>query len=138
MTPIDRTPEPDLENRFDNPRDPEAPEAVNQEQRDFPQAQDVADEAKRLAGDPNEESVHGGPVDPAALIPPDTQDVVDHMTQMVEDGRIDYDAYRGERSDDDEPDQLGVEGMEMGDMALPGDTGAGGQAHGAHINADRD
>lgn len=138
MTDINQGREPALDNRFDNPRDPDAPEAVNQEQRDFPQAQDVAEEAQNLACDPNEESVRGSLSNPAAVVPQDEQDVVDHMHQMVEDGRIDYSAYRGERSDDDEPEQLGVEGMEKGDMALPGDTGAGGDARGAHINPDRD
>ena len=39
-------------------------------------------------------------------------DLVDHMKQMVRDGRIDMSAYRGERMDDDEEDGLGPQGRE--------------------------
>jgi hypothetical protein len=34
------------------------------------------------------------------------------MRQMERSGRIDMDAYRGERSDDDEDDELGPSGVE--------------------------
>jgi hypothetical protein len=34
------------------------------------------------------------------------------MTQMERSGVIDMDAYRGERSDDDEDDELGPQGVE--------------------------
>ncbi len=37
----------------------------------------------------------------------DVQDLVDHMNAMVASGRIDMDAYRGERNDDDEEGSLG-------------------------------
>ena len=41
-----------------------------------------------------------------------TPDVVDHMNQMVRDGRIDMGAYRGERMDDDVEHGLGPQGLE--------------------------
>ena len=44
----------------------------------------------------------------------DVQDLVDHMTQMERSGQIDMDAYRGERSDDDDEDELGPGGVEDG------------------------
>ena len=34
-------------------------------------------------------------------------DLVDHMIQMERSGRIDMDAFRGERNDDDEPGIFG-------------------------------
>ncbi len=38
------------------------------------------------------------------------------MEQMERSGQIDMDAYRGERSDDDESGMLGEDGMEPGDL----------------------
>ena len=91
----------------DDPRNPEAPEAINREQRDDPsQAQSVADDARRER--PIEES--GKPR--ARSETDDVQDLVDHMRQMEHSGRIDMDAYRGERSDDDEEDELGPGGVD--------------------------
>ncbi len=88
-----------------DPKNTEAPEAVNREQDDEDaQAQSVAEAARRER--PLGESTKaksGGDTD-------DAQDVVDHMRQMERSGRIDMDAYRGERSDDDEPGQLGPGG----------------------------
>lgn len=40
----------------------------------------------------------------------DVQDLVDHMHYMVRSGSIDMDAYRGERSDDDEDGMFGPGG----------------------------
>lgn len=40
----------------------------------------------------------------------DVQDLVDHMHDMVQSGRIDMDAYRGERNDDDEEGMFGPGG----------------------------
>ena len=40
----------------------------------------------------------------------DSQDLVDHMKDMLHSGRIDMDAYRGERNDDDEDGMLGPSG----------------------------
>lgn len=42
----------------------------------------------------------------------DVQDLVDHMHHMVHSGRIDMDAYRGERSDEDEEGMFGPSGDE--------------------------
>ena len=101
-------------------RSQDAPEAHNNEQDDEPaQAQTVADEALdgasagQMGGG---ESEHGGAANPAQIQPDDTQDVVDHMEQMESSGQIDMDAYRGERSDDDESGMLGEGGMEPGDL----------------------
>jgi hypothetical protein len=101
-------------------RSQDAPEANNSEQDDEPaQAQTVAGEAlkggtsRQMGG---EDSEHGGTTNPAQIQPDDAQDVVDHMEQMESSGTIDMDAYRGERSDDDEPGMLGEGGMEPGDL----------------------
>ena len=92
----------------------------NQEQEDeSAQSQTVADDAIRGITDGqfrNEESEHGGTTNPAQITPDDEQDVVDHMEQMERSGRIDMDAYRGERNDDDEAEMLGEGGMEPGDL----------------------
>jgi hypothetical protein len=40
----------------------------------------------------------------------DSQDLVDHMRDMLHSGRIDLDAYRGERSDDGEDGEDGMLG----------------------------
>ncbi|NYF33272.1 MULTISPECIES: hypothetical protein [Sphingopyxis] len=94
---------------IDDSRKPQAdaPEARNREQDDEEaQAQSVAaaargearleDSDKKRSGDAND----------------DVQDLVDHMRQMERSGRIDMDAYRGERSDDDEEDELGPGGVD--------------------------
>ncbi|MBY4638140.1 hypothetical protein K5P26_13420 [Sphingopyxis sp. XHP0097] len=86
---------------------PLAPEAVNREQQDADsQAQTVADEARRARplGDSDRTPVDK-PTD-------DAQDLVDHMRQMTHSGRIDTDAYRGERSDGDEEGELGPGGVD--------------------------
>lgn len=81
------------------------PDRQNAEQDESgTQAQDVAADA---LADParstrDEATEHGGRPDPAALVPDDTQDVVDHMTDMARSGRIDMDAFDGEEPMDDE------------------------------------
>ena len=82
-----------------------APENQNSEQDDEDsQAQTLADEALGRSSDDfgldDSEKVSTGDEDD------DVQDLVDHMRQMERSGRIDNDAYRGERNDDDE-DYLG-------------------------------
>lgn len=47
---------------------------------------------------------------PAQDASDDVQDLVDHMHDMVQSGRIDMDAYRGERNDDDEEGMFGPGG----------------------------
>ena len=105
------------ENPIDRSQD--APEIFNSEQDDeAAQAQTVADDAIRGIADRDvaEESEHGGSSNPAQIVPDDTQDLVDHMNQMERSGQIDMDAYRGERSDDDEPDTLGEAALEPDDV----------------------
>jgi hypothetical protein len=84
-----------------------APESVNSEQEDADtQAQTLADE-RRLGSDlglEDSDKPHSGDEDD------DVPDLVDHMQQMASSGRLDYDAYRGERSDDDEDGMLGEAG----------------------------
>ena len=85
----------------------DAPEARNREQDDeAAQAQSVAEAARREARlEDSDKPTNGDASD-------DVQDLVDHMRQMERSGRIDMDAYRGERSDDDEEDELGPGGVE--------------------------
>lgn len=42
----------------------------------------------------------------------DVEDIVDHMVAMDQSGVLDYSAYRGERSDDDEEDNFGPGGID--------------------------
>ena len=94
---------------IDDPRKPEndAPEARNREQDDeAAQAQSVAEAARREA------RLEDSDKKPSGDASDDAQDLVDHMRQMERSGRIDMDAYRGERSDDDEEDELGPGGVE--------------------------
>lgn len=85
----------------------DAPGALNREQQDEDaQAQTVAGDARagRWLEDSEKPAAHGEG--------DDVQDLVDHMHQMERSGRIDMDAYRGERSDDDEEGELGEAGIE--------------------------
>lgn len=92
---------------IDDPKNADPPEAVNREQDDEDaQAQSVAEAARRER--PLSDSIKAKTGDEAD----DVQDLVDHMHQMQRSGKIDMDAYRGERSDDDEPGQLGGGGDE--------------------------
>lgn len=94
---------------IDDPPKPEAdaPEAHNREQADEEaQAQSVAEAARRDA------RLADSDKKPSGDESDDVQDLVDHMRQMERSGRIDMDAYRGERSDDDEDDGLGPGGIE--------------------------
>lgn len=94
---------------IDDPRKPEAeaPEARNREQDDeAAQAQSVAEAARREA------RLEDSDKKPSGDASDDAQDLVDHMRQMERSGRVDMDAYRGERSDDDEEDELGPGGVE--------------------------
>jgi hypothetical protein len=84
----------------------QAPETVNLEQQDEGQAQDVAADA-RNPGPALSDSRHGGPRNPAQILPDDVPDLVDKMAEMVRSGRIDTDAFAGEPAHDDEPDWLG-------------------------------
>lgn len=107
-------------------RSEDAPENFNSEQDDeAAQAQTVSDDAIRGVADraSAHESEHGGSTNPAQIEPDDAQDVVDHMNQMERSGKIDMDAYRGERSDDDEPDTYGEAALEPDDVDSHGNRG---------------
>ena len=113
----------------DDASDAAAPENFNSEQDDeAEQAQTVADDAIRGNADRTSahESEHGGSTNPAQIEPDDAQDVVDHMNQMERSGKIDMDAYRGERSDDDEPETLGEGALEPDDVDSHGNRGGSG------------
>lgn len=92
-------------------QDPDlAPEVTGEEQKEEgTQAQTIADEALDRAtsvfGLEDSEKVSTGDDSD------DVQDLVDHMNQMESSGRIDMDAYRGERNDDEEEGRYG-EGAE--------------------------
>lgn len=89
------------------PADDEAPEARNREQDDEEaQAQSVAEAARHHWPQGDSDKVNRGDDSD------DVQDLVDHMNQMERSGVIDMDAYRGERSDDDEDGELGPGGIE--------------------------
>jgi len=82
------------------------PEAINREQQDEGQANEVADDARSGAGGLSE-SRHGGHTNPAQILPDDVPDLVDKMNEMIRSGHIDNDAFAGEPSHDDEEDILG-------------------------------
>ena len=97
----------------------QAPELHNSEQDDEQeQTQSVADEA--LHG----ESRHASPLDsvksdePGEVMDDSTQDLIDHMRDMEQSGRIDMSAYRGEPNLDDNEDKY-AEDNKVDD--LPGD-----------------
>ncbi len=101
IEPVD-DPVPDL---HDDP----PPEIYNlsQDEDESEQAQSFADAARyddNNIGLSDTEKVTSGDQED------DVQDLVDHMNDMVASGRIDMDAYRGERNDDDEEGSLGPAG----------------------------
>lgn len=86
------------------------PEAHNESQDDeAEQAQSLADEARSRSAPPYAAS---GRPPGAGDADGSTPDVVDHMKQMLSDGRIDMSAYLGERNDDDDEGGLGPQGLE--------------------------
>ena len=83
-----------------------APETINSEQEDAEaQAQTVADEAMGRGG--SDTGLGDSEKAPTGREDDDVPDLVDHMRQMDSSGVIDFDAYRGERNDDDEEGMLG-------------------------------
>ena len=98
-------------------RHDDAPETDNREQDDeHTQAHTFVNDAMNRAtsvfgSTDDSDKAPAGPLDDEA----DVQDTVDHMEQMVSSGRIDHDAFRGERSDDDEPDMYGEAAVEPED-----------------------
>jgi len=93
------------------PNDPRRPPVLNDpdeqnaEQEDSgSQAQDVAEDALRRPWRSREGAgtSHGDKADPTQILPDDTPDLVDRMTDMDRSGRIDMDAFEGEDNMDDE------------------------------------
>jgi hypothetical protein len=110
-----------------------APELYNDEQEDeSTQTQDVASDAL------GNEARHASPLDSikgdsdSGLMDDSTQDLVDHMRDMEQSGRIDMSAYRGEPNHDDNEDRYGLENKldkELtGDDAYVGDPDEEGEA----------
>ena len=88
----------------------QAPELHNDEQDDhLSQAQEVADEARNKDGEHSpldSVKVKGGIDDDS------TQDIIDHMRDMEQSGRIDMGAFRGEPNMDDNEDKYGEDSKE--------------------------
>jgi hypothetical protein len=84
-----------------------APETFNDEQEDEDsQAQSIAEEARNkdaFSSPLDSTKVNGGIDDDS------TQDLIDHMRDMEQSGRIDMDAYAGEENLDDNEDKYGEE-----------------------------
>jgi hypothetical protein len=84
-----------------------APETFNDEQEDVDsQAQSIAEEARNkdaFSSPLDSIKVNGGIDDDS------TQDLIDHMRDMEQSGRIDMDAYAGEENLDDNEDKYGEE-----------------------------
>ena len=92
------------EEKRDEAEDMLAPELHNAEQEDDEaQAQTLGEEAREpeLAGPTESEAVKGG------LDDIHEQDLIEHMRDMEESGRIDMGAYRGEPNHDDNVDKYG-------------------------------
>ena len=108
------------------PADDVAPETFNDEQEDEDsQAQSIAEEARNkdaFSSPLDSIKVNGGIDDDS------TQDLIDHMRDMEQSGRIDMDAYRGEPNLDDNEDKYGHENKEDD---LPGDGTDEGNRAGA-------
>lgn len=115
----------------DGERDPNlAPETFNDEQEDeSTQTQSVA--AAALAG----EAQHGSPLDSlkddndSGLMDDSTQDLIDHMRDMEQSGRIDMSAYEGEPNMDDNEDKYG-----RGNKIDPDLTGDGDDVPDSSVN----
>jgi len=88
----------------------QAPELHNEEQDDhLSQAQEVAEEALNRAGEASpldSVKVNGGIDDQSE------QDVIDHMRDMEQSGRIDMGAFAGEPNFDDNEDKYGEDSKE--------------------------
>ena len=95
----------------------QAPELHNAEQDDhLSQAQEVAEDARNKDGEHSpldSVKVKGGIDDNSG------QDVIDHMRDMEQSGRIDMGAYSGEPNLDDDEDKYGEENKV--DKDLPSD-----------------
>jgi hypothetical protein len=100
-----------------------APETHNEEQDDhLSQAQRVAEDARNKddSWSPLDSEKVGGGIDDDS-----TQDLIDHMRDMEQSGRIDMSAFAGEPNMDDNEDKYG-EDNKIDDLAGDGaDQGSG-------------
>ena len=103
------------------PTDDLAPELHNSEQ------DDELEQAHSVASDARYRDAEGSPLDsvkaPGGGADGDSQDLIDHMRDMEQSGRIDMSAYRGEPNMDDNEDMYG-EDNKLDD--LPSDGSIGG------------
>lgn len=96
---------PDREREADQEPDLAPHLKGDEQEEEGAQAQTLADEARgrQSSGFGLEDSEKVSTGDDSD----DVQDLVDHMNQMETSGRIDMDAYRGERNDDEEEGRYG-------------------------------
>ncbi|MBC7159059.1 MAG: hypothetical protein H5U21_03300 [Porphyrobacter sp.] len=106
----------------------EAPELHNAEQ------DDEQEQTHSVAGDAlHGEARRSSPLDsrrsdePGEIMDDSTQDLVDHMRDMEQSGRIDMDAYRGEPNLDDNEDKYGP-GNKVDDLPADGSGLRSGRA----------
>lgn len=104
----------------ESPED-QAPELHNSEQDDeFEQAHSVASDARN-------KDAEGSPLDSVKPrggggVDGNSQDLIDHMRDMEQSGRIDMGAYRGEPNMDDNEDKYG-EDNKLDDLPADGSIG---------------
>ncbi|MEZ5681302.1 MAG: hypothetical protein R3E14_08390 [Erythrobacter sp.] len=88
---------------------PLAPEAHNDEQDDEQsQAHQIALQAKQHKADAEASTESVKSANKSGLMGDSTQDVIDHMRDMEQSGRIDMDAFRGEPNMDDNAGKYGA------------------------------
>ena len=104
------------------PNEDLAPELHNSEQDDEPE------QAHAVASDARYRDAEGSPLDsvkaPGGGADGDSQDLIDHMRDMEQSGRIDMSAYRGEPNMDDNEDMYG-EDNKLDDLPSDGSIGGG-------------
>ncbi|AKH43500.1 hypothetical protein FHS61_000796 [Altererythrobacter atlanticus] len=83
----------------------QAPELYNDEQEDeSSQSQEIAEEARKRMPD-EDRATESTKKRGSGIMGEDSQDLVDHMKDMEQSGRIDMAAYRGEDNLDDNEDK---------------------------------
>ena len=106
----------------------DAPETTNRSQDDEARQAQTQTQQARADNRPQPPATdHDDTGNAAQIIPPDKQDIVDHMKQMTTSGHIDTNAFAGERNDDDEESELGILDSAEDDAPL---SEKGGADHG--------
>ncbi|WP_347302767.1 hypothetical protein V5740_12295 [Croceibacterium sp. TMG7-5b_MA50] len=85
----------------------DAPLTNNEQDDEGEQTRTVADEALRGEGRAASPLDSIKPDDEGEVMDDSSQDLVDHMRDMEQSGRIDMDAFRGEDNHDDNEDKFG-------------------------------